>query len=111
MAEHTKHSGEVPVYEVVWPLGRTVSEVVTPSSPVSDLRGKTVGELWDWLFRGDEMFLLIREKLRERYPGIKFVDYAVFGNTHGRKEAEVTAALPDLLRKHGCELVLSGVGA
>ena len=100
-----------PMYEVVWPLGRSASEVVPLAPRVSDLSGKTVCELWDWLFKGDEMFPIIREKLRARYHGIKFVDYSVFGNTHGPNEAEVIAALPDLLRKHGCDLVISGVGS
>ena len=100
-----------PVYEVVWPLGRTAADQVTPSPPISDLNGKTIGELWDWLFKGDQMFALIREQLRKRYPDLKFVDYSAFGNIHGQNEAEVIAALPDLLQKHGCDAVISSVGA
>lgn len=111
MVSETNKATAGPIYEVVWPLGKMAAARPTLNPPVSDLSGKTVCELWDKLFKGDEMFLLIREKLRERYPGIKFIDYTVFGNTHGPKEAEVVVALPDLLRKHGCDVVISGVGA
>ena len=98
-------------FEVLWPLGKSVSEQMALAPRISDLSGKTVCELWDWLFKGDEMFEIIRGKLRERYPDIKFIDYSVFGNTHGRNEAELTANLPELFRKHGCDLVISAVGA
>lgn len=100
-----------PVYEVVWPLGRSVYETIPPASRPPDLEGKTVCELWERLFRGDEIFPIIRQSLSKRYPGIKFVDYDVFGDTHGTKQRELIAALPDMLRQHGCDAVISGVGA
>ncbi|MBI2909562.1 MAG: hypothetical protein HYX92_18120 [Chloroflexi bacterium] len=100
-----------PTYEVVWPLGRSVYETVPVTPAAADLSGKTVCEIWDWLFKGNEMFPVIREELSKRYPGVKFVDYSVFGDTHGPREPEVIAAMPDLLRKHGCDVVISGVGA
>ena len=99
-----------PGYEVVWPLGKSVYQIVALESRVSDLKGKTIGELWNWMFRGEEVFSAIRESLLRRYPGIKFVDYSVFGNTHSPKETEVIAALPDLLHKHGCDAIISGIG-
>ena len=111
MAKQPEHPGEKPSYEVVWPLGRSAAEPLTPNAPISDLTGKTVGELWDGLFRGDEMFSLFREKLRQRYPGIKFVDHAVFGSTHGKDETRVIESLPGELREHDCDLVISAVGA
>jgi hypothetical protein len=111
MAKQTGHPGEKPSYEVVWPLGRLAAEPLAPSAPIPDLTGKTVGELWDGLFRGDEMFHIIREKLRQRYPGIKFVDHTVFGSTHGKDETRVIENLPGELRKHGCDLAISAVGA
>lgn len=111
MKDRANQSGREPTYEVVWPLGRLAVERVTLSPPVTDLSGKTVAELWDMRFRGNEMFPVIREQLQARYPGIKFVDYSVFGDTHGPKEAEVVAAIPGLLREHGCDVVISAVGA
>lgn len=95
-----------PVYEVMWPLGRSVYEIIPLASRSADLNGKTVCELWDWLFKGDQIFSIVRDVLSKRYPGIRFVDYSVFGNTH----SSAAAALPDLLRKHGCDAVVSAIG-
>ncbi|MBI2907332.1 MAG: hypothetical protein HYX92_06740 [Chloroflexi bacterium] len=100
-----------PVYEVVWPLGKSVYEPVALVPRASELQGKTVCELWDWAFRGHEMFPILRETLGRRFPGIKFVDYETFGDTHGPDEREAIAALPELLRKHRCDAVISAVGA
>ena len=105
-------SSRAPGYEVVWPLGKSAARSsIELSPPVSDLNGKTIGELWDFMFKGDQMFAIIREQLKERFPGVKFVDSRTFGNIHGSSEAEVIAALPDLLRQHGCDAVISAVGA
>ena len=99
-----------PTYNVVWPIGKRADRTVSPARPVSDLTDKTICELYGDRFRGEEMFPVIRESLLSRYPGIKFVNYSTFGSMHGAKDAEVIAALPDLLRKHGCDAVISGVG-
>ena len=100
-----------PVYEVVWPLGKSVYETVPLASRLPDLKGKTVCELWDWRFRGEEMFPVLRAALGERYPGVKIVEYDVFGDTHGSKEREIIASLPRRLRENGCQAVISSVGA
>jgi hypothetical protein len=62
-----------------------MSEKVTLAPRISDLSGKTIGELSDYGFRAEEIFPLIRASLSKRYPGIKFVEYTTFGNTHGRR--------------------------
>jgi len=100
-----------PHYDVVWPLAPSVAAptALAPRSP--DLAGKTVGELWDYLFKGEEIFPYIRQALAARYPGIRFVEYDVLGSTHGRDEAELARSLPEALRKHGCDAVISAVGA
>ena len=94
---------------VVWPRGR---KTVAPKAVASRLRtldGMTIGELWDDLFRGDEIFPLLRQALRERYPGVKFVGYDVFGSTHGAREHEVLTRLPERLRENGVDAVISGM--
>lgn len=100
-----------PVYEVVWPLAPSAVPAATLAPREVDLRGKTVGELWDYLFRGEEIFPLIRRALAARYPGIRFVDWATFGSIHGRDERALAETLPALLREHGCDAVISAVGA
>ena len=99
-----------PGYEVVWPRGRKAVESVSFARRLETLEGKTVAFLWDWLFRGDEIFPVIEKELVGRYPGIKFVGHEVFGSTHGGEEAPNMAALPERLEKNKVDAVISGIG-
>ncbi len=101
---------KVAPYEAVWPRGRRVAASRQNSRRLSGLEGKTIGELWDWLFRGDEIFPILERSLAERFPGIRFVNYTSLGNTHGGDEKRVIAELPGKLREHGCDAVISAVG-
>lgn len=111
MPEQRAKVAQEPAYDVVWPLGRVAPQPTKFSRPVTDLSGKTVCFLWDWVFKGDEMFPIIREQLQKKYAGVKFVDHTTFGNIHGPKEAEIIASLPAMLRREGCDVVVSGVGS
>jgi hypothetical protein len=97
-------------YQVVWPLGKSKHQPITLKPRISDLRGKTIGELSDFGFRAEEMFPIIREQLSKRYAGIRFVEYTNFGNIHGPQENEVIANLAEKLHQFGCDAVISGVG-
>ncbi len=97
-------------YKVVWPLGKRVAEKVTLAPRIGDLRNKTICELSDYGFRAEEMFPVIRASLSQRYPGIQFVEYDIFGNTHGPHENAIIASLAEKLRQFGCDAVISGVG-
>ena len=97
-------------YQVLWPRGEKTIEV-TPLAPRLDsLEGKTVCQLWDYLFRGDEVFALLEEEMRARYPGIEFVSYEEFGSTHGEDETEILQQLPARLKALGVDAVISGMG-
>lgn len=100
-----------PIYQVVWPLGRRRFGAVQVSAPVPDLKGKTVCEVWDRQFRGNEVFPIIREKLLQKFPGLRFVGHEAFGNIHGPDEKEVLEALPERLYREGCDVVIVGIGA
>jgi hypothetical protein len=97
-------------YEVVWPLGKLAYRMMELKPRISDLNGKTICELSDYGFRGEEIFPIIRQSLRKIYPDIKFVEYNKFPNTHASDEAQVIKNLPELLRGNGCDAVISGVG-
>ena len=96
-------------YDVVWPRSRQAVELQDLAECPDTLDGRTVGFLWDYLFRGDEIFPIIAEELRARYPSIEIVGYEEFGSTHGDGEAELVAALPELLRDRGVDAVVSGM--
>jgi hypothetical protein len=99
-----------PYYKVVWPLGRLAYEPMTLATRPPSLDGLTVCELSDFGFKAEVIFPIIREELRKRYPNIKIVEYTTFGNTHGTHENEIIAELPQKLKEHGCNAVISGVG-
>src|SRR5581483_6904442 len=52
-----------PVYEVVWPLAPSAAAPAALAPRPPDLAGRTIGELWDSLFRGEVIFPLLREAL------------------------------------------------
>ena len=56
------------------------------------LEGKTIAQLWDDLFRGDEILPMLEEALGKRFPGVNFVDHDTFGSTHGDEEHECSAS-------------------
>jgi hypothetical protein len=103
-------NGVGTLFEVVWPLGRLAARPVDPAPALVDLNGKTVCELWDGVFRGDEIFPILRSELQKRFPGVNIIDYKTMGNTHDANEREYVANLPALLRQHGAHAAISAVG-
>ena len=105
-------SGE-PVYEVVSPVRASSIKIIPLAPSLRTLEGKTICELWNYVFLGDVTFPKIKELLVKRYPGVKFVPYTEFERTHGPNEESERAmikALPGKLKKYGCDAVLSGNG-
>ncbi len=98
------------MYEVVWPRGRRTGGNVRLAKRLDTLEGKTVCELWNWIFRGNEIFPVIENELVKRYPGIKFISYKMLGSIQGGEEAKTLAALPDRLMQNKCDAVITGVG-
>ena len=104
-------NGTQAQFEVVWPLGKCVTASVRAAPALADLNGKTVGLLWNWGFRGDEIYSTLTEELLKTYPAVRILDQKVFGTTHGPDERQYVAELPALLQQHGCDAVISAVGA
>lgn len=104
-------SEQHPSYDVVWPLGKSHWDKRDPNPGVGDLNGKTIAEVWDRVFRGEEIFPAIRAALKKKYPQVRILEYDNFGDTHGINQKQVLADLPELLRAHQVDAVISGVGA
>ena len=85
-------------YEAYWPRGARQQKTRALAPRLDTLEGKTVAQLWDYLFKGDEVFELLEEGLKKHYPGVKFVSWRDFGSTHGGDEKEALAALPQTLQ-------------
>ena len=96
-------------YEVLWPRAPRQMQQRALAPRLTSLEGKTVAQLWDYLFKGDEVFELLEEGLRARFPGVRFVSWREFGSTHGDEEKDALAALPRRFKEMGVDAVLSGM--
>jgi len=97
-------------YEVVWPRSPRTVKINPVARRLDSLQGKTIAQLWDYIFRGDEIFPILEEELEKRFPGTKFINYNVFGSTHGDKEHEIVASIPAKLKQYRVDAVISGMG-
>ena len=111
MTSQNRSEPNEPRYDVLWPLSRKAIKTTAAAPRVVDLNGKTVCELWDVIFRGETIYPMVREYIKARFPGVKFVGYEEFGNFHGAREHEVSATIPDKLRAHKADAVIVGIGA
>ena len=97
-------------YEVYWPRGARQGKIKPLARRFETLAGKKVAFLWDYLFRGEEIFVTLQEELSKRFPQMSFVDWREFGNTHGTDERKVVAALPQRFKELGVDAAISGMG-
>jgi hypothetical protein len=98
-------------FSALWPGGESAVTPITPAHRPTTLAGKRVAFVWDYVFRGEEIFPVIESALRERFPHMSFVGYDAFGSTFGGDEHEVLARLPARLHELGVDAVVSGIGA
>ena len=112
MVETDKISG---LYEVVSPGGESAAETIAASPELDTLDGKTICEIWNHAFRGDESFPIINEMLRERYPNIKVIEYTEFPaitvpSFHPANKAKTVEAVREAIKEKGCDAVITGNG-
>lgn len=98
------------ILQVYWPRGERSVQTEPIAARLDSLEGKTVAFLWDYIFRGDEIFPILERELGRRFPGMRFIGYDVFGSTHGEDEHKVMADLPQKLRDLNIHAVISGMG-
>ena len=66
-----------------------------PAAPRPEsMEGRKIALVWNHVFRGDEIFPVVEDALRERFGGVEFVGYDTFGSFMGGGEEEVLEALP-----------------
>lgn len=106
MAKKTNGEG---FYEVVWPRGERRQALRPLARRLDTLNGKTIAQLWDYLFAGDEVFATLEETLRARYPQVRFVSWREFGSTHAVNEKELLAALPRRFRELKVDAAISSM--
>lgn len=104
------------VYKVVSPLGEPVTKMITMAPRLQTLEGKTIGEIWNGGFRGDETFPMIEKMLRKRYPTVRLIPFTEFSlvtiaSLHPEKKEKTLETLRAELKKKGCDAVITGNGA
>jgi hypothetical protein len=100
---------------VVSPAGIDFVERKTIAPRIADLSGKTVGEIWNGVFRGDETFPVVRELLKQRYPGINVIPYTEFpffpGDDRPTAQQEMARSIAKMAQDKGCDAIITGNGA
>ena len=104
-------AGNDGYFEVLWPRSPRQVTAKSVAPRLDTLDGKTIAELWDFVYRGDELFKWLEDGLRARFPGVRFVNWREFGSIHGSDEREVLAVLPQRFRELGVDAAISAMGA
>jgi hypothetical protein len=102
---------EQSYFEAYWPraAARGQARPLAPRPP--SLEGRRIAFLWDFLFRGDEICVVVEDELRKRFAGISFMGWQEIGNIHGGDERQIVAALPARLKAAGVDAVITSVAA
>lgn len=101
-------------YEVISPIGSESVDKQTIAPRLDNLNGKTICETWNRDFKGDIMFPIYRELLKERYPGVKVIPYTEFpfSTLSGTPQfqREVSQQIAAQAKEKGCDAIISGNG-
>jgi hypothetical protein len=102
-------------FEVISPAGGPVVRQQDVAPRLDALEGKTIGEVWNGVFKGDQTFPLIRQLLKERIPGIRIVPYTEFPFHHGgdnpSQQKALAVEIAALAKEKGCDAIITGNGA
>ena len=101
--------------QVVSPAGLDVVKSGGSAPRIDSLDGKTVGEVWNGVFKGDLTFPLIRKLLQKKYPRLKVIPYTEFphvpGSDNPTRQRELARHIATIAKEKGCDAVISGNGA
>ena len=100
----------VAPYAALWPRSPRQARMQPLAKRLDTLEGKTIAWVWDYVFRGDEVFEQLEESIRGRFPGVKFVHWSEFGKTHGADERRIVAEMARKLKPLGVDAVVSAMG-
>ena len=63
----------VAQYAALWPRSPRQARVKRLAPCLDTLEGKTIAWVWDYVFRGNEVFAQLEESLKAQFSGVKFV--------------------------------------
>jgi hypothetical protein len=99
---------------VISPEGLQIGEKKNVSQHMDTIEGKTICEVYNNHFKGEQMFHIYRQLFKEKFAGVKVIPYDEFPIVYvgadpasQRKTAKEIAALA---KEKGCDAVISGNG-
>ena len=99
---------------VISPIGAEAVEQKNLAKRLDTLNGKVVAEVWNEDFKGDIMFPIYRELLKERFPDVKIVPYTdiPFASLKGTPsyQRQVLNDIIATLKAKGADAVITGNG-
>ena len=102
-------------YDVVSPLGIEVVKRKGVSPRLADLNGKTVAEVWNGVFKGDQTFPIIRKLLKKKFPSINIIPFTEFphyaGGDNPKEQRERAQLVARMAKEKGVQALISGNGA
>ncbi|HUT51409.1 MAG TPA: hypothetical protein VM325_18940 [Alphaproteobacteria bacterium] len=94
----------------LWPGGANGVMAIEPAPRPDTLDGKRIGFLWDYMFRGEEIFPVLQKAIDSAFDDVRFVGYDEFGSVFGGDEHAVLSRLPGRLKELDVDAVITGIG-
>src|SRR4030095_5509562 len=95
--------------DVLSPAGDETITRKTAAPGIDTLDGKTIAEVWNGVYKGNETFPVLRELLKQRYPGVKIIPYTEFPANYGgetrKEQSEAARKVAALAKELGCDAV------
>jgi hypothetical protein len=99
---------------VISPVGLPDAQKQAIAPRLDTLQGKTVAEVYNHHFKGDQMFPIYRQLLQQRYPGVQVIPYtdlpASFVGGDAAYHRTVAKEIAALAKEKGCDALISGNG-
>ncbi len=100
---------------VVSPLGLAVVKTSVSAPRLDTLAGKTIGEVWNGVFKGNFTFPALRKVLQQKYPDLKIIPYTEFPHAphsdNPARQKEVADEVIAIAQRQGCDALITGNGA
>ena len=100
---------------VVSPAGLEVVKRRGAAPRLPNLDGKTIGEVWNGVFKGDFTFPIIRRLLQQKYPRLRIIPYTEVphlpGSDNPTAQREHAHRIAAMATAQGCDAVIVGNGA
>jgi hypothetical protein len=99
---------------VISPEGLPLGATGTVSPPLSNLAGRTIGEVYNNHFNGELMFRTYRRLFEEKYPGIRIIPYdqfpIVYVGGDAASQKRTAKQIAAIAKEKGCDALITGNG-